>query len=270
MAVLNPEKGQETPRLSQMLMAQGRVILALMLRDIKTRWGSAPAYVITFLFPLVHIMALVGIWVAMDRLSPYGESNILWFSVSMVPFIAFSYVSRFLLIHVLHNRVVLAFPIFKVTDILFSGVILEIINATVMICILAIILWSLGVDFAPTNLREACLALGAAILLGLGAGIMNALIGIIIPMWVTGYFLFIIIIWMTSGVLFLPSSMPEYLHGFLYLQPVVHLVEWMRTAYYPGYNSPILDKPFVVGYALVLIAAGLAIERFARGRIVLQ
>ena len=118
------------------LMALWRVIFALILRDIRTRWGSTPAYVVTFLFPLVHILVLVAMWVVLGRISPYGESNILWFSVSMIPFITFSYVSRFLIIHVIHNKVVLAFPIFKITDILFSGLILEIFNVCVVVMIL--------------------------------------------------------------------------------------------------------------------------------------
>lgn len=256
--------------LSQILAAQWRVIFALILRDIKTRWGSTPAYIITFLFPLVHIFALVGIWVAVGRTAPYGESNILWFSVSMIPFIIFSYVSRFLLIHVLHNKVLLSFPVIKVTDVIFSGVLIEIFNASMVIIIVCVILWFIGVDFWPYDVVEASKALAASILLGLGLGIANALIGVIMPMWVTGYFLTVIVIWITSGVMFIPSSFPEYIRDILYYQPVVHLVEWMREAYYPGYNSLILDKTFVVGYALLFIACGLAIERFARGRIVLQ
>jgi len=262
-----------TPRritLGQMLVAQWRVIFALILRDLKTRWGSTPAYIITFLFPLVHIFTLVGIWVAVGRVAPYGESNVLWFAVSMIPFIIFSYVSRFLLIHVLHNRVLLSFPVIKITDIIFSGVLIEVFNATIVIAIVCFILWLLGVDFWPASIVEASKALAASVLLGLGLGIANALIGIILPMWVTGYFLTIMIIWITSGIMFLPNSLPDYLRDMLYYQPIVHLVEWMREAYYPGYNSIILDKTFVVGCALVFIACGFAIERFARGRIVLQ
>lgn len=252
------------------LKALWRVVFALMLRDIRTRWGSTPAYVITFLFPLVHILALVGIWILSGRVSPYGESNILWFSVSMIPFIAFSYVSRFLIIHVLHNKVVLSFPIFKITDILISGLILEIINITVVVIVLGGVLWYLGVDFYPPDVLQAVLAICVAVMMGLGAGIFNALIGLMVPMWVTGYFLMIIIIWISCGVLFLPASLPEQLLQWLYYQPVLHVVEWMREAYYPGYNSPVLDKQFAVGYSLVLIVGGLAIERFARGRIVMN
>lgn len=252
------------------LLTLWQVIFALILRDIRTRWGSTPAYVITFLFPLVHIFVLVVIWVAVGRLAPYGESNVLWFSVSMIPFMAFSYVSRFLIIHVIHNKVVLSFPIFKITDVIFSGLILEIFNITIVISIVCGILWYLDVNFYPADLKQACLAIGTSILMGLGAGIFNALIGLMIPMWVTGYFLTIILIWMTCGVLFLPSALPEQVLNLLYYQPVVHIVEWMREAYYPGYNSPVLDKQFAVGCSLVMIAGGLAIERFARGRIVMN
>lgn len=256
--------------LAQMLLAQWRVVFALILRDLRTRWGSTPAYVMTFLFPLVHIFVLVALWVAVGRVAPYGESNVLWFAVSMIPFIIFSYVSRFLLIHVLHSRVLLGFPIIKITDIIFSGVLIEIFNATIVVLVVIVILWFLGVNSYPADILEASKALLVSVLLGLGLGIANALIGIILPMWVTGYFLTIMLIWITSGILFLPSSIPEPLRDLLYYQPVVHLVEWMREAYYPGYNSVILDKTFVTGYSLLFISGGFAIERFARGRILIQ
>lgn len=253
--------------LRQMIGAQAQVLFALMLRDIKTRWGSTPAYVTTFLFPVVHIMILVGIWSALGRVAPYGDSNILWFSVCMVPFMTFSYVSRYLVIQMLHNRPVLSFPIFKVTDIVLTGTILETMNSFMVILTMFVILWFLNVDFMPYSIQQAVLAMMASILLGLGYGIINALIGAILHVWVTGYFLFIIALWITSGVMFLPSSLPDTVRNLLFFQPTVHLVEWMREAYYPGYISPILNKTFIVGHALSCIVCGLAIERFVRGKL---
>jgi capsular polysaccharide transport system permease protein len=251
------------------IRSQARVLYALMLRDIKTRWGSSPAYVITFLWPLVHILVLVGIWSALGRVAPYGESSFLWFSISMLPFMACTYAARYLLIGVLHSKPLIAFPLIKITDILFSRILIETLNAFVLILMIIFCLWLVDVDFYPYDIKQAFLALTVSIFLGLGFGIVNGLIGIIFPMWVTGFMLFTIVLWLTSGVMFEPNTMPQYLRDLLYWQPTVHIVEWMREAYYSGYRSLILDKTFIVYYTLATIFFGLAIERFARGRIVM-
>lgn len=255
--------------LIETIKSQARVLYALMLRDIKSRWGSTPAYVISFIWPLAHILILVGIWSATGRMAPFGESNVLWFSISMLPFMACTYVARFLLVGVLVSKPLISFPLIKITDILFSRIIIEILNSTVLIILIAVWLWTLGVNFMPFDLKQAALAMLVSILLGLGLGIANGLISIVFHMWLTGFMLFTVILWITSGIMFLPNALPEAFRDLLYWQPTVHLVEWMREAYYPGYRSLILDKVFICGYALLMITLGLAIERFARGRIVL-
>ena len=45
----------------------------------------------------------------------------------------------------------------------------------------------------------------------------------------------------------------------------MQLVEWMRAAYYEGYGSAVLDRSYAIGFALVTIFLGLALERAMRG-----
>lgn len=265
----NPSSGR-IPLVLAILKAQWRVLVALMLRDIKTRWGSSFGFLLTAIWPITHILVLIAIYVSLGRIAPYGESSVLWFSISMIPFIIFSYVSRFIVYGIISNKSLLVFPVIKVTDILFSRMLIEVVNIAFVIVLLCGILWFQDVDFMPFDMKNAAFALGASLLLGLGAGILNALTAALFHMWVTGYALLTILVWMTSGVLFVPNALPAYLRDILYYQPVVHLVEWMREAYYPGYNSLILDKVYVLGWGVVLIGYGLLVERLARGRVVIN
>jgi len=267
--MINIEHKERRISLMEVLKSQARVIFALMLRDIKSRWGSTPAYVITILWPLAHILILVMIWTALGRVAPYGESNVLWFSISMLPFMACTYAARFLLIGVLASKPLIAFPLIKITDILFSRIIIEILNSVVLVLCIAFWLWLLNVNSMPYDVKQAFFAFSVSIFMGLGMGIVNALIGVVFHMWVTGFMLMMVVLWLTSGIVFDPNAIPIELRNFLYWQPIIHIVEWMREAYFPGYRSLILDKAFAVYYSLLLIVLGLTIERFARGRIVL-
>ena len=92
------------PSLVEILQAQRNVLTALILRDIKTRFGSAPGFLIAIAWPLSHILILVAINVWTGRIAPYGESAILWFAVSTTPFMIVSYTSRFMMFGLVMNR----------------------------------------------------------------------------------------------------------------------------------------------------------------------
>lgn len=253
--------------LSGILQAQKNVLAALMLRDIKTRFGSAPGFLLAIAWPLSHILILVAINVWFGRLVPYGDSAILWFAVSMMPFMIVSYTSRFMMIGMVMNRPLLVFPTISVFDILLSRVLIEmIVSACVVICIVAIMI-SLDVDFMPMDITMAVSALAGSLLLGIGLGILNAIVAMIIPQWVTIYSLSTILLWMTSGVYFIPGNLNSEIREYLYFHPFVHCTEWLREAYFSGYHSLLLDKAFVLGCGIWAVSAGLLIERMLRGRV---
>ena len=47
--------------------------------------------------------------------------------------------------------------------------------------------------------------------------------------------------------------------------PLLHSVEWLRSAYYDGYGYGMLNKAYLIGYATAALIGALVIERFTRG-----
>jgi capsular polysaccharide transport system permease protein len=160
----------------------------------------------------------------------------------------------------------LVFPRVKITDILFARAIVELLSAGLIIIILALIFSACDIDFMPVNPVQACFAVGASMLLGVGVGVINAIIAAAVPMWVTGYNILNIFMWITSGVLFVPHALPEVLRYPLSFNPIVHGIEWMRSAYYEGYGNAYLDKGYMIGWALSCLCIGLLLERLVRGK----
>jgi capsular polysaccharide transport system permease protein len=252
----------------ELLRGECRVLYALMLRDIKTRFGgSIWGYLITLGWPLTHILTVLLINVFMGRLPPYGENAVIWVSTGVVPFMAFSYMSRFIMLAILTNRPLLIFPIVNIFDILLARAILEVLSAGAVILILCGLFLFLDIDFMPARPVVAFYALGSAFLLGLGVGVINAIIAQAILAWVIGYNLFTIILWVASGILFVPDSFPERVRVILSFNPVVHCVAWFRSAYYDGYGALTLDKGYVLAFGVVCLFGGLALERLVRGRL---
>jgi capsular polysaccharide transport system permease protein len=253
-----------------LLRAQFNVILAIMLRDIRTRFfGHGVGFLVAIGWPLVHILILLGIFTAFGRSAPYGESMTVFFATGLVPFMAFSYMSRFTMLSVIMNRPLLAFPAIKLLDIVVARALLEMLGSCCTVIILLIIFWCFDIDFMPMDIVQAVFALGAAMLLGIGFGILNGIIAMAVPTWATGYALIIVVFYIISGITFVPDALPETIRYYLSFNPSLQTVEWMRAAYYEGYST-ILDKEYTISFGALTIFLGLIVERFLRGHLLIS
>jgi capsular polysaccharide transport system permease protein len=98
-------------------------------------------------------------------------------------------------------------------------------------------------------------------------GIINAIVAMAFVGWLTGYALIIVSLYISSGVMFVPDSLPEVARYYLSFNPVLQAIEWMRSAYYDGYGSLVLDKTYLIAWAACTIFSGFALERLIRGRL---
>lgn len=254
------ETGRESP-----LLIQARVVRALILRDIRTRFfGHGAGYLIAIAWPLAHIAILLGIYVALGRTTPYGNSLVLYFATGLAPTMAFIYASRWIMLSVVANKPLLGFPIVKLLDVLIARGILETLASCCMVLVLLAVLSAAGIDVRPVSSPEAMKAMAAAMLLGIGLGFVNGLIAVVYPLWVTAYALTIILIYMTSGVLFIPDALPEIGRYVVSFNPVLHAVEWMRVAYYGAYSSRTLDKTYLLSFGVGCLFVSLVTMRFGQ------
>jgi capsular polysaccharide transport system permease protein len=247
---------------------QRRVFFALMLRFMRTKFfGNGFGYMVAVAWPLTHILIIVAIYGIAGRAAPYGNSTVLFIATGVVPFQTFNYVARFMMLNLARSRALLGFPEVKVLDMLFASALLEIMSACCVVIVFLMIAWFAGIDALPRDIVQAAYALGACMLLGLGFGILNGVIALAFPPWLTGYILISIILWASSGVVFVPDALPEIARDILAYNPVLQVIEWMRSAYYEGYGGLILDRTYVLSFIVVTIFLGLIFERAVRGHL---
>ncbi|MGO8973331.1 MAG: hypothetical protein ACLQNV_07360 [Steroidobacteraceae bacterium] len=130
-----------------------------------------------------------------------------------------------------------------------------------------LIAYLVGINAMPRDIVQASFALGAAVLFGLGFALLNVVIALAFPAWLTGYALLTIILWLTSGVYFVPDALPAITRDALAYQPATQVIEWMRAAYYEGYGSAVLGGAYVIGWGIVTVFLGLLLERAMRGHL---
>jgi capsular polysaccharide transport system permease protein len=245
---------------------QRRVLFALMLRNIRTRFGGhGLGYLLAIAWPLAHMLVFFSMFILAGRAAPYGDSILLFIATGTVPFMSFSYLSRFMMTAVLLTRPMLGFPEVKVLDILFASAFLETLAACLVTILMIVIAWFVGVDFMPKDVVQAAFAFGAALLLGLGFGLLNGVLALAFKFWPVVVALEIIVLWLSSGVAFVPDALPAAARNALAYNPVLHVVEWMRSAYYEGYGDLILDRGYPIAYGMGTVLLGLLLERAMRG-----
>lgn len=260
----------DAPSVRDIARHHWNLLVGLTLRDIQTRFGSAYGFIIAIVWPLSHILLLVTIYAYTGRMAPYGDSNVLWFSVSVTPFMIVSYTSRFMVIGVLQNRPLLALPAVSLVSVLLSRVVIEGLIALCVVIALIIVMAIIGVDFIPANGGYAASALGLSFMLGVGIGFLNASMALLVRQWTTAMVLTMLFLWATSGILFVPSMLDERLQYFLYFHPIIHCVELARTAWFENYNSRILDIKYLTAVISATLFLGLTLERLIRGRMLYQ
>lgn len=251
---------------SDALTMQWRVIVAVMLRNIRTRFfGHGFGYLIAIAWPIVHILMVVLVFSAFGRGLAFGESALLFVATGTVPFMTVSYLSRFMLQSLSMSRPLLAFSQVKIIDVLFASALLEILTSCVVVLVMVALAWAFDIPFWPSDIVQAVCAYGSAVLLGVGFGLLNGVIMYAAPLWFTIYMLITILLWMMSGVTFMPSAIPEPARSWLAYNPILHSIEWMRCAFYESYTSTVLDKTYVLVFGCASILLGLALERGMRG-----
>jgi len=265
MLVKEPILGQKDLLLGA-LQVQARVIGALMLRDMRTRFGRTFfGYVISVAWPLSHLLILMGIYLTIRRFFPIGTSPAVFLATGILPYILCFYPARMITMSVVQNQPLLYFPVVKSLDVILARGILEVVTAFWVIAIFCFILIVFGVNVMPIYPHEALLAIFATIYLGFSIGFAGAVFYKLIRAWMVIVIVTLIVMYVTSGALFLPSMFPPKVQYWLSWNPLFHSVEWLRSAYYDGYGTSMLDRGYLVGYATFNLFVGLVAERAIRG-----
>ena len=237
------------------------VLHALMLRDMRTRFGGSHwGYLIIVLWPVSHVVLLVSFYVARHVPAPIGDSRSLFFATGAVPVLAFQYISREVMKAVIVNRPLTYYPQVKLFDLIASRVLVEIVTGFLILVVIMSLLLIVGVNPVPIDPFTSMCGYLAAILLGIGVGTINVSIVAFFPAWIIGSILFTVIVYATSGVMFLPHYFPDQIYSVLKYNPAVQIIEWVRLGYYPDLDVKV-DYAYVVLFAVTCIAVGLILEK---------
>lgn len=245
--------------LRQSFQIQTRVIGALLLREILTRYGRRNiGFLWLFIEPMLFTSVIIGLWTVIS-----GER------ASQLPIIAFAITgySSVLLWRNMSGRCSSAIESnlslmyhrnVKILDIFISRIILEFMGCTISFVFLLLLFITANWIAPPENILKIITGwfmlawFGASLAILIGA--LSARIEMLEKIWTPFTFL----LFPLSGAAFMVDWLPTNAQNFVLLFPMVHGVEILREGYFGSVVSAHYDIGYMATWCVVLTLFGLS------------
>ncbi|MDR1007124.1 MAG: ABC transporter permease [Campylobacteraceae bacterium] len=213
------------------------VILALFLRELKTRFGRVRFGVFwTIAEPMVHIVILLFIFVFIrGRMMPQVPFE-LFLITGLIPFFLFRHIVTGLMASIDANKSLFAYTPVKPIDTYITRTILEVVIYIVIfvIIILGFGFWG-GLDVSVSNPLGVLAIFAIIVLTGFSFGVLASILHSIFPATKMVVSIIMLPLYFLSAIMYplwiIPSQYVEYLK----YNPILHLIELFRRNYFSHY-----------------------------------
>lgn len=246
----------------------GRIVLAFMLRDMRTRFGrSYISYLVSIGWPLSHLLMMYGAYVLTHQLAPIGDDPSIFAFTGLAPYILCLYPARFTALAVIQNKPLLLFPVVAPLQLIFARVLLESLSAIAVFLLFFAGLVAFGAAEPPPDLYSSSLVIAATIYFSLALGVFGV---ILCSFHMLGGILFVVFfvlgLYLTSGAIMPLELVPQTIKDALWYNPLFQAVAMLRSAYYGGVGADTYSLSYIVLAGSAFLLLGLAGERLVRGR----
>lgn len=226
-------------QINEALSTQCRVIHALILRETLSRYGDHKlGFLWAVLEPLFFVTMMVGFMAAMNSDAPGGMPIVPFMITGFVPFLMMRNVMNQLKGAVSSNRNLLGFPQVTTFDVMFARILLEGAVMTFVFVFILGMAFLLGFEFEVENPLGVLITFFTLMLFGSGLGFLLAsLIPIVPSIGQLSAMLFGRPLLLASGLFYTAASVPEPFRTWLLYNPVLHLMELLRSYFFYEFES---------------------------------
>lgn len=251
------------------LAIQGRVVWALLMREILTRYGRHNiGFLWLFVEPMTFTLGVTALWTATK--SVHGSD------LPIVAFAITGYSSVLLwrnmparcIGSIEPNRSLLFHRNVRVIDIFLSRILLEAAGATSSLLVLGALFIAIGQMSPPEDILKVIGGwlmqawFGAALAIFLGAASEKS--ELVDKLWhPISYIMFPL-----SGAAFLLSAWPPQGQAILKYLPMINATEYIREGFFGSKIHAIYDMGYMAAFNLVLTVLGLAILRIVADEVI--
>jgi len=243
-----------------------RSVMALMLREMSTRYGRSPGgYVWAFAEPIGGILLMTLVFSLIARSPALGTNFPLFFATGMMPFMIYSTTATNVGMAIRYSRPLLAYPGVTFIDAIIARFLLNALTqvlVSIILIALIIIIYGVQVDI---DYIVCARALMLALVMGIGIGLLNCYLMSMFPIWQFVWSVLNRPLFLISGLFFVVDYLPEKARSLLLWNPLTHPIMLMRRGVYDSYEAVYVSEIYVYSIALVLGALGmLLLHRYHR------
>ena len=244
---------------------QGRVVWALMLREIHTLYGGAR---LGYLWALINNCFGVAVfWLLRAMLGtrpPHGMSIAvflvsgftIWFIINRIVNSSMHAISG--------NRALLTFPQVTPLDVMLARAGVSTATEILVASLIIAASMALGQTSPDPNWAILLAALGLTVLFGLGLGSLLAALNVIFPSLEKLVPLVFRLLFFVSGIFFSVSVMPPAIQKYVAWNPILQIIELTRLGLNPAYQAAAIEPLYLALTVLLLLTLGLLLERYVR------
>ena len=195
------------------------------------------------------------------RHPPIGNSFLLFFATGFLPFRLYGQMYLNIQGALKYSRPLMAYPRVTWIDVILARFILAMMTQVLVIFISftgIMIMSDTNAIIDPVPILVGLIILA---LLGLGVGLINAIVGGIWPVWLSLWKIMSRPLFFVSGILFLYEDMSDQVQAIIWWNPILHAISYLRTGFYPTYRAEFVSLLYCFAVALVIIPFGLLIMR---------
>jgi capsular polysaccharide transport system permease protein len=246
-------------------LQHARIVLALMLREMGTRFGrSAGGYLWAVAEPLGGIVLLAVAFSLALRSPPIGTSFMLFYATGLVPFYMFNTMSKGVAKAIDANRGLLAYPVVTALDAVFAKALLNFVTVFMIAALLFFGIIQVFDLHVVLDLAHAAAAFALAAALGFGIGTLNCVLFGFFPTWKNVWSVLTRPLLVLSGIFYLYESVPASFQAVLWWNPLIHVIAVMRQGFFGTYVPQFVSYPYVLGIALgTFLLGGHLVRRYA-------
>lgn len=207
--------------------------------------------------PALGITLLTMIFSAGFKNPSLGINFAIFYATGLVPFQMYGTISANMSMAVKSSKALLAYPGVTFFDTLIARLLLSVLTqALVSYLVIAVIR---TIYETQTVLRFGIILEGYAILIffSVAVGLLNGFLFMKYEIWARVWSIITRPLLFVSGVIFLWENIPEPYQSWLWWNPLVHCIAWVRKGFYVGYDAPFASPLYVCIVAGVVGVTGM-------------
>ncbi|RGE39708.1 ABC transporter [Comamonas testosteroni] len=240
---------------------------ALFLREAVARLSrTRGAWAIIIVEPVLHVSFMLLIFTVLRARTVAGADIAVWLVLGLSSYFTVLHVFQRSMGAIDANKALFAYRQVRPIDTVIVRACLEALLGIVTLVVLILLLALFGRNIFPSDPLEVLAAFFGLLLSALGIGLILSVVGNLVPeMDNVAAFLFKPMYFL-SGAIFPLSSIPVKYREWIFLNPIAHGLELLRSGFFPIYHmAPEANFRYLYGFAIISIFLGITMHvKFAQ------